>query len=222
MTMPGAGMGVDSHGGPVIDPTANVIALVKAQQEFNEKLRINDDKWADRVADIQHKLEQEQKERAIERDGFREKLAEKEAERQLERDRFREKLAEKEAERVNAVILAESHRIDMAALAEARRIDAIVAEQKVAAALDREKNAIQAQTLAAQVTTSAEVVRSQAQSRNDTLDSRVSKVERDMAGGAGKETGGKDTAASIRTAIQFGIGLLLALVTIVGFLLARK
>ena len=40
----GAGMGVDAHGGPVIDPTENVLALVEAAVQRQDDLRITNDK----------------------------------------------------------------------------------------------------------------------------------------------------------------------------------
>jgi len=45
----GAGLGVDSRGGPVVDPTANVIALVEANAKAAERLREADNRYYDEV-----------------------------------------------------------------------------------------------------------------------------------------------------------------------------
>jgi hypothetical protein len=43
--MSGAGTGVDVHGGPVIDPTENVLALVDVQKDHSLSLRVDDNKY---------------------------------------------------------------------------------------------------------------------------------------------------------------------------------
>jgi len=75
-----AGLGVDAQGNPVIDPTANVIALVQANKEAADALRAMHDryisaeieivretvKWMEKISDVHqahdreiHKMEQE-------------------------------------------------------------------------------------------------------------------------------------------------------------------
>ncbi len=43
------GMGVDRSGGPVIDPTANVLALVEANNQRLDELRTADNKLTDKL-----------------------------------------------------------------------------------------------------------------------------------------------------------------------------
>lgn len=43
----GAGMGVDAFGGPAIDPTENVLALVDAESKHRDELRTADNKYQD-------------------------------------------------------------------------------------------------------------------------------------------------------------------------------
>ncbi len=52
----GLGLGVDSTGGPVIDPTENVLALVDVEKQHQQELRQSDAKYVDamRTADAKY------------------------------------------------------------------------------------------------------------------------------------------------------------------------
>jgi hypothetical protein len=200
----GTGKGVDAGGGPVIDPTANVIALVKAKGESDEKLRANDEKWAGR-------LERKDERWQVRCGKIKAALFQERKERLEERDRLREELARKEAERLDAKALAES-----------RRVDAIVSEQKAQAALDRAQNQATATALAAQVAQSAEVLRAAAEQQRNAVQQRLEAIDKAMAAGGGEKIGSKDTSASIRGAIMLGLALLSGMIVLLGFLAVKR
>lgn len=49
----GAGIGVDTYGGPAIDPTENVLALVDAEAKHRDELRVADGKYQDAMREAE-------------------------------------------------------------------------------------------------------------------------------------------------------------------------
>jgi hypothetical protein len=132
----GPGIGVDASGGPVVDPTKNVLDLVAAAIKRQDDLREADEKRQNdlRAAEGAHVREVLQ---------LRSELGEQERECAKEtaglRAEHNQQLREAEAARINAI----------------RSVD-VEAVQRAA-----EVQATQASTLAAQVATSAETLRTQ-------------------------------------------------------------
>jgi hypothetical protein len=53
----GAGVGVDFHGGPVIDPTENVLALVDAESKRQDQARLAETRRIDDLATMRDRYE---------------------------------------------------------------------------------------------------------------------------------------------------------------------
>lgn len=140
---------------PLIDPTANVLSLVKAAIERQDDLRsaearfnVLEVKRLDDLAAMRHNCDQEILTVHL----------------QSQRD----------------LASAESRRLDLAALAEQRRIDALLTAQKSDVALASEKAAAQAATLAQQVITSAEALRSAAVSAQAATNASIQRLQESL------------------------------------------
>lgn len=130
----GAGLGVDATGGPVIDPTANVVALQAAATQRQDDLR-------------------EASERFI--------LARIEASEHLEelREMHAKALRESESRRLDEVIALRANYEERLQAAEAKRIDAIRTVDVNAVAVANQRAVEQAAVLDQNVTQSADNVR---------------------------------------------------------------
>lgn len=128
------GIGVDAHGGAVIDPTANVGALVEAVSKRQDDLRVASEKLM--AAQITHVMETEEL-----------------------RSSYNIKLTEAEARRIDEVTNLRAEYAERLASAEKQRIDAIRAVDVNAVAVASQRASDQATVLASQVTSTAEALR---------------------------------------------------------------
>jgi hypothetical protein len=178
---------------PLIDPTANVLSLVKAAMERQDDLRNSERMRTDDLRNQQ-----------VRYDTAIQVLIDRERGLQFQS--------------LKDLASAESKRIDAIALAESRRIDALLAAATQAVALASEKAAAQAATLATQVATSAEALRAQVAATaastgtlitqlRESLEKRLTSVEQNQyqqGGATAQRTEGRD-----RT--QWSIGLVIAI-----------
>jgi hypothetical protein len=164
------GAAVDASGGPTVDPTENVKALVLAEKERQNDLRLLERRLAEAQA---NHLEQ---------------IAE-----------LRAKHAEDMQQGQRDLAAAESRRIDANMLAESRRIDALLAAQQNSVALATARAELTAASLAERVDTSAKALATAGEasaksfaavleSAIRSLSERIVPLEQRSYEGKGKET----------------------------------
>lgn len=181
---------------PLIDPTANVIELVKGIV-----LRLDDLRTADQT------LEEERIRRL---DDLRELT-----------DKCAAEIATVRLEGQQALSMAESRRVDAIALAETRRIDALLTAASAAVNLAAEKSAAQAATLATQVATSAEALRTQVAAlatqtttntnqMREAIERRLSLLEQSQYAIGGRDAAGQQQ----RQGSQWGVGIAIGIASL--------
>lgn len=175
------GMGVDSSGAPVIDPTANVIALVQAGLQRQDDLRERDTQHIKELMGL--------------------------------RADYDAQLREAESKRIDAI----------------RAVDVGAVNRAVDVA------ATQAGTLAAQVQASAEALRTQVAATATQADIKLTtalepiikdiadlrRVQYEQVGQKTQVTESRNSNAAVYAALGMGITILLTLLTVAAFVLAR-
>ncbi len=139
------GVGVDRSGGPVIDPTANVISLVEANNRRLDELREADNKLAD--------------ERKHTESALLDATALRFEELRIADDKRLNELRQQESIHVRELLQLQADHIKDLAKAESNRLDAIRAVDVAAVGLASERANTQATVLANQVSASAETQR---------------------------------------------------------------
>jgi hypothetical protein len=198
------GLGVDAHGGQVIDPTANVIALVNAEKEHNDKLRTNDEKWSALLHQTEKDCDKEKAE-------------------------LREKLAAAESRRIDANAIAEQRRVDALLQAGANAVALASTRAELTASALAERVDTSAKTLAAQQATQNDATATTINHLRTEIGDRLKTLEEARA-----QIGGRDEARAKTTdqsglmrnfLIGIGVSIFLSLmgmvITIVLFLLRK-
>jgi len=190
------GLGVDATGGPVIDPSKNVLDLVRAEAHRQNDLRAAAEQLAN------------------ERQGFiRREMEIRQANNQREmeiREDFRKRIAELRAEHQEKDLTSEARRTD--ALRELDRVEVRTANDRHQAAVDTlaKTTAAMAETLRTSDENTAKNLAAQAEVIRHELDSRITAVERVQAAGAGRGEGSKSNLALISSILA----IILMLITL--------
>jgi hypothetical protein len=155
------GMGVDSRGGPVIDPTENVVALVKADKEGADEIR----KLTDRlVSDGMVHLRDMQVLRA---EHLKELI--------ILNANHQEKMDAAESARLNSIRLVDAQQVQTAAQAAQTAIQTLA-----------NTTTTSAETLRSALATTATTIAAQLQSTVSRLEERISGLEKSSYTGAGR------------------------------------
>lgn len=158
---PKPGLGVDSHGNPVVDPTQNVLDLVQAAIARQDDLRVYSERRQDDLRDAAEHLSR------VKHEHTKEIAA-------LRADHARD-LNDAETKRIDAI-----RAVDVAAVA-------IATERATAAANVLAAQVTQsAETLRALVATTATASASQSDAANKQLSDRITLLERTSYEGSGK------------------------------------
>jgi hypothetical protein len=173
------GIGVDARGGPVIDPTENVIALTDAANKRQDDLRqLNNERINAEIRVLQAQFA-----------GLKDVI-------NVTADHLKE-IRRLETERVNAV-----RQVDVAA-GNTAADRAQVAIQTLAAS-----QAAAAETLRAMVTTTASTIATQTAENFSALGNRIAQLEKSSYEGAGKGTGAKNTVTYVVLAVGLVMSLI--------------
>jgi hypothetical protein len=162
-------------------------------------------------------------------------LIERDRQHQTEMQRHREKCDLEVAKLRDKLDEKESGRIDAIAAAERSRIDASFKAGTDALALASEKQAAAAATLAQSVVTSAEVLRAAQAASQATTTAAIRALEQNQYQSGGRDVGrleqrtearavtteGRQSNAALYAAIGAGISILLFLMAVVTFIIAR-
>jgi hypothetical protein len=158
-----AGIGVDSRGGAVIDPTANVLALSHASDKRQDDLR--------EAASLQHKTEMHSLEQLMEL------RAKHRTEVDSLRDGYEDKLRTAESKRIDAIRAVDVNAVSVASQRASDQASVLAAQVAQSADALRTLVASTASTVA------------QAQSQLGTgLSERITKLEQAQYTGAGKQS----------------------------------
>jgi hypothetical protein len=170
---------------PLIDPTANVLALVKAAMERQDDLRSAESRRLGEILALQDKCSHEVAEVRL---------------------RAQQDLAAAESNRINALTLAESRRID-ALLAAAQSAVALASTRaELTASALAERVDTSAKALAASVVASAEALGKQVAAQSSVFDARLTRLEQQ-----GYEIGGRTSQRlEARESTQWSIGTVIA------------
>ena len=172
------GIGVDSRGGAVIDPTRNVLDLVRAESKYQDASRESSERYA-----------------ASEIESLR-KLTELRAEHVKE-------IAAAESLRVDQQSALRTDYERRLAEAEAKRIDAIRAVDVNAVSVAAQRSSDQASVLAAQVQQSAEQLRTQVAQSAEALRSLVASTAASQAASLQQLVGGLSTRITTLEQAQY-------------------
>jgi len=158
------GLGVDASGGPVIDPTANVIALTEAANQRQDDLRqLNDRRIDAEIRVLTAKL-----------DGIEARM--------VLRSEFAKELRDSERMRIDAI-----RQVDVLAVGR-------TAEQQLAAVQTlAATTTAAAETIRASVSSTATALATQLANTVTGLTERISALEKSSYEGAGKGAGAKNT-----------------------------
>lgn len=151
------GVGIDAYGGKVVDPTANVIALVQSESKRHDELRAADQKRADELRGSDTKR----------LDDLRAAESRRVDEQANIRAHFQEQLALAEANRINAI-----RAVDVAAVATASERAGQQAQVLAAQVLQS------ADTLRGLVATTASAQAATLQTITTTLTDRIASLEK--------------------------------------------
>lgn len=174
----------------LIDPTANVLALVKAEKERADDLRNLEMKYDERIQRIEERCS------GIVAD-------------------LKLRLQDAETKRIDAVKLAESARVD--ALLAASTTNVALAHEKSAtqATTLAQQVATTAESLRVQVATTAQSTNAKIDSATDSLSKRISALEQTEYRSGGIETQRSEGHREGQWKIGIAIGLIVAVVEIV-------
>lgn len=174
-----SGLAVGAGGGPVIDPTENVIALTDAANKRQDDLRaLNNERINAEIRVLQAKF-----------DGLKDVIG-------VTAEHLKE-IRRLETERVNAV-----RQVDVAA-GNTAADRAQVAIQTLAAS-----QAAAAETLRAMVTTTASTIATQTAENFSALGNRIAQLEKSSYEGAGKGTGAKNTVTYVVIGVGLLVSLI--------------
>lgn len=169
-----SGVAVDAKGGPVVDPTKNVLDLVEASIRRQDDLRTAAEKLFQAKTDAAERLDHLRYERA--QDAARALADKLESEAKLRSD-YDQKLREAESKRIDAIRL-----VDVNAVSEDRRR---TGEQAVALATQVSQSADTVRALVASTKTSTDLSVSQV---TQALSQRITTLEQAGYQQAGKQT----------------------------------
>jgi hypothetical protein len=190
------GLGVDATGGPVIDPSKNVLDLVRAEAQRQNDLRAASELLARERQDFVRR------EMEVRQDFVR---------REMEiREDFRKRIAVLRAEHQEKDLASEARRTD--ALRELDRSEVRTSNDRHQAAVDTlaKTTAAMAETLRTSDENTAKNLAAQAEVIRRELDSRITAVERVQAAGAGRGEGSKSNLALISSILA----IILMLITL--------
>jgi hypothetical protein len=176
----GAGAGVDIFGGPVVDPTKNVLDLVKAESKYQDAMRDSSEKFQNAIRDAENRRLQAENRRLEELHN-------------AENKRLRD-LAEAETRRVDG--LDEQRVRYETRIAEDLRVNVKTTSDQLAGQLIKETGALYNQittlttSMTNQVTTLATSVTNQISGISTGINTRLADLERFRW-----ETGGKSAVA---------------------------
>jgi hypothetical protein len=192
--MPGGGLGVDAEGGPVVDPSKNVLDLVRAEAQRQDSLRA--------AAELLARERQDFVRREMEiRQAYNQ--------REMEvREDFRKRIAVLRAEHWEKDLASEARRTD--ALRELDRSEVRTANDRHQAAVDTlaKTTAAMAETLRTGAENTAKNLAAQAEVIRRELDARITAVERVQAAGAGRGEGSKSNLALISSILAIIVMLI--------------
>lgn len=196
------GPGVDTAGGPIVDPTANVIALTEAANQRQDDLReLSKELFHAEIRVLTAQVDGLEK-RMILRSEHAKEIRQTDAEHAKE-------IRQAETERVNAI-----RQVDVLAgtTAAARALEAI---QTLATQTTSER-----ETLRNLVTTTATTIATQNAQDLARINEAISALQKSSYEGAGKGTGAKNLWAIIAAAIGLLVTLGMAAITVIGVVVA--
>jgi hypothetical protein len=183
---------------PLIDPTANVLALVKAETKRQDDLRAAEGLRLDQLR--------------IQAENCAKEISAVQLKAQ-------EDLVAAESRRIDALTVAESRRIDALLSAAANAVTLASTRAELTASALAERVDTSAKTLAQAVVASAEALRVQVVTTQQAIDARVTRLEQ-----SGFTIGGRDTQRDLergesRQGGQWGMSFVVAVISaIFGFL----